>query len=152
MGLKRLPQPLYFKAGAEQREQTSAQDYAALDGQENVDTAIELREVPEDGDAEQRAAKYETEATQKQKHVIKDEVRLPKRNRDEEHTAPKRNLHHAENSDRDEIRNAIARKLLAGIGGDVPELGQRLPDKGDRPQNLERKQDQIEAAFSRLAV
>ena len=150
--LKSLPKPLHFEAGAKQREQASGQDHAALDDQQNVDTAIKLGKVPEDGDAEKRAAEYEAETTQKQKYVIDHHVRLPKRNGDEKHAALKRNLHHAENGDRDEIGEAVVRKLLAGIDGDVSELGQCLPDKGDRSQYLEREQEQIDAGFSRLVV
>jgi hypothetical protein len=47
MTLKCLPEPLHFKAGAKQREQTSEQNHAALGGQENVDTAIKFGEVSE---------------------------------------------------------------------------------------------------------
>ncbi|MBR1235627.1 hypothetical protein [Bradyrhizobium sp. AUGA SZCCT0182] len=66
MRLNGLPEPLHFEAGAKQREQTSRQSHAAPDGEQNVDAAIKLGEVPEDGDAEQRAAEDETELTQKQ--------------------------------------------------------------------------------------
>ena len=59
--LKCLPQPLHFEAGAKQRKQASGQNHAALDDQENVDVAIKFGQVPEDGDAEQRAAEDETE-------------------------------------------------------------------------------------------
>lgn len=50
--LECLPQPFYFKAGAEQREQTSRENHAAFDDEGDVDAAIKLREVAEDGDAE----------------------------------------------------------------------------------------------------
>jgi hypothetical protein len=92
MGLKSLPQPLHFKAGAKQREQTSEQYHAALDGQENVDVAIKLGEVPEDGDAEKRAAEDEAEFAQKQKYVIENQVRTPKWDWNIEHSAPKRDF------------------------------------------------------------
>ena len=52
MRLKRLPQPLHFKAAAKQREQAACENHAASGDQENVDAAIKLGEVPEDGDAE----------------------------------------------------------------------------------------------------
>lgn len=121
MGLKSLAQPLHFKAGAKQREQTSDQKHATLDGQENVDVAIKLGEVPEDGDAEKRAAEYETELAQKQKYVIEDRVLTPKRNWNEEYPAPKRNLHYAEDAERDEIRIAVTQKLPARIECDFAE-------------------------------
>ena len=95
MVLKSLSQPLHFKARAKQREQASEQNQAALDCQEYVDSAIKLGEVPEDDDAEKRAAEDETKLTQKQKHVIENQVRTPKRDWNAKHTAPKRDLHHA---------------------------------------------------------
>src|ERR1700712_324356 len=77
---------------------------------------------------------------------------MPKRNWNEEHTAPKRGLHHAQKAERGEIRPAIPRKLLAGIECDLPELGQCLPNKYEGSHDLDRKQEQIDAGFSRLVV
>jgi hypothetical protein len=51
-GFKRLAQPLHFKAGAKQREQTSRENHAPFGDEENVGAAIKLGEVPEDRDAE----------------------------------------------------------------------------------------------------
>ena len=147
-----MAQPLNFKTGAEQREQTSEQNHPAFDGQKNVDVAIKLGKVPEDSDAEKSAAKDETELAQKQKHMFEDHVRTPKKDWDKQDPAPKRNLHHAENAERDEVGPAVTRKLVARIDCDLPELGECLPNEDERSQQLERKQKQIEAGFARRVV
>ena len=72
MSLKRLPQPLQFKAGAEQREQTSDQNQAASGHQSKFGTPFEFGKMPEDKDTEKRAAEYETQSTQKKKYVLQD--------------------------------------------------------------------------------
>ena len=68
MRLKGLAEPLHISRLAQNSvEQTSRQDHAASDGEQNVDAAIKLGEVPEDGDAEQRAAEDETELARNRK-------------------------------------------------------------------------------------
>ena len=96
--------------------------------------------------------KNEAEAAQKQKHVIEDHVRTPKRNWDVEQTAPKRDLHDEQDADRHNIREGVIRKLLAWIDRYLPELGQLLPDKADRTQYLDREHEQIGNGFRAFVV
>jgi hypothetical protein len=93
------------------------------------------------------AAENETELAQKQKCVIEDRLRTPKRDRNEEHATPKCDLHQAENADRHEIRETIARQLVAWIDRELPELGKYLPSKRDCAQYLDSKQQQIRTRF-----
>jgi hypothetical protein len=65
---KRLPEPLHFKAGAEQREQASHEGHAALGHQKEVDARIEFGKMSEYDNAEQGAAEDETELTQKNRN------------------------------------------------------------------------------------
>ena len=79
-------------------------------------------------------------------------MQTPKRDRNEEHAAPKRDLHHAENPDRDNIREGVARKLVSRIDRELPELGKYLPSKRDCAQYLDSKQEQIRARFLLFVV
>ena len=93
MSLTGVPQPLHVQAGAKQREQTSAQTPPAPGHEAKFRTSFEFGKMPEDNDAEQRAAEYKTEATQKKKCVTEDRARLSKRDRNQAHAAPERDLH-----------------------------------------------------------
>jgi hypothetical protein len=84
-----LSQSLHFKAGAKEREQTSYDNRTPFGGQQKVGAAAELGKMSEDDDAEKGAAENETELAQKQKCVIEDRLRTPKRDRNEEHATPK---------------------------------------------------------------
>ena len=64
--------------------------------------------MPEDDDAEQCAAENVTEADEKQKHMMEENLRMPKRDRNTEQAIPERDLHCAENAERDEIRETVA--------------------------------------------
>jgi hypothetical protein len=96
--------------------------------------------MSEDDDPEKRAAEDKTELAQKKKYVIEDRVRMPKWDRNKKHATPKRDLHHAENGDRDKIGKAVARKLVARIDRELPELWKHLPGKRDCAQYLGGKQ------------
>jgi hypothetical protein len=84
--------------------------------------------------------------------MIEKNLRIPKRDRNKQHPAPVRDLHHAENTERDEIGEAVPRQLRAWIACEQFEFGQRLPDEGERSQHLDREQQQIDASFSLLVV
>jgi hypothetical protein len=146
-GIKRLPQSLHFKAGAKKREQTSYHDHSAFSRQQKIGATVKLGNMPEDHDAEKRAAEDKTQLTQKQKYVTEDRTRTLKRDWNKEHAAPKRDLHDAENIDRDNIREAVAGKLVARIDRELPELRKYLASKRDRAQYLDSKQEQIRARF-----
>jgi hypothetical protein len=76
MALERPPQPLHFKAGAKQREQACDQYDAAAGRLQDVGVPAKLRQMPEDDNGEQCAAKNKTknktEAAKKQKHMVQD--------------------------------------------------------------------------------
>jgi hypothetical protein len=57
-------------------------------------------------------------------------------------------LHHQEHADQKKIGEIVTRNLLARIAGNLPELGQLLPDESNRSQCLEREQCQIGARLS----
>src|SRR5882724_10771499 len=77
--LERLSQPLDLEAGAEQCEQASEQDHSTLDRQQEVDARIKFGKMPEDDDAEQRAAEDETETAEKKKYMMEENLRISKR-------------------------------------------------------------------------
>ncbi|MGH6712877.1 MAG: hypothetical protein ACREEK_28455 [Bradyrhizobium sp.] len=152
MALKRLPEPLHFKAGAKQCEQASDQNHAAPGHEAKLGTPFEFGNMSKDKDAEKRAAEYEAEATQKKKCVLQDRALISKRDRNEAHAAPERNLHQQENADHHEIGAVVRWKWLARIDGDLPELGQCLPDECNRTQYLEREQQQIDPGVAGFGV
>ena len=152
MRLKSLPQPLQFKAGAEQCEQTSDQNHAASGHQAEFGAPFEFGKMPEDKDAEKRAAEYETQSTQKKKYVLPDRAWISKRYRNQAYAAPERDLHQQQHTEHHEVGEIVPRKRLARIDGDLSELGQCLPDECHGSQYLEHKQEQIDPGLSRRVV
>ena len=152
MRLKSLPQPLQFKAGAEQCEQTSEQDQATCGHQCKSGAPFEFGKMPEDKDAKKRAAEYETQAAQKMKYVLQERARISKRNRDQTYATPERDLHQQEHTDHDDLGEIVPRNWLAWINGDVSELGQCLPDERNGSRYLERKQQEIGGCCPRRVV
>src|SRR4051812_35884988 len=138
-----MPQPLQFEAGAEQREQAPDKDDAALDGQQDVGLRSEIGQMPEHRDGKQRTAENEAEPAEKQEHVIQEHVGALRRNRNMPESDPEAYLHSGEDADQQKVAENSFRKLHAGIGHDLPELGHSLPDKENQTEQLHRQQEQI---------
>ena len=77
-------------------------------------------------------------------HMAKQNARTAEWNGHIQQPAPERELHQAENTDRHEVGEGVARQLLIWIDHHPFDLRQLLPDKSDRSGDLDRDQQQIE--------
>ncbi|WP_354096703.1 MULTISPECIES: hypothetical protein [unclassified Bradyrhizobium] len=109
-----------------------------------IGALIDLRQMSEEHDTEQRATENKGKTPKKQKQVTQDRIRALRGKRNASQAIPIGDLHRNEHHGRSKIVGPFERELLTGMDHQVPKFGQSVQDYKERSCQLNQKKKQVD--------